>query len=75
MYFSRIDLIFLKLRWYREIKFALMFRANFFIYFFRMAYIKDLMKTNIYDVNDTIAIVGSCLKSMQPKGFERVCEL
>ncbi len=33
---------------------------------------KDVMKTNIYDVNDTIIIVGSCLKYMQPKGFEKL---
>ena len=30
---------------------------------------KELMKSNIYDVKETILIVGSCLKSMQPKGF------
>ena len=33
---------------------------------------KDLMKTNIYDVLDTIIIVGSCLKTMQPKGYEKL---
>ena len=33
---------------------------------------KELMKTNIYDVEDTIIIVGSCLKYMQPKGFEKL---
>lgn len=33
---------------------------------------KDVMKTNIYDVNDIIIIVGSCLKYMQPKGFEKL---
>ena len=33
---------------------------------------KELMKTNIYDVNDTIIIVGTCLKDMQPKGFEKL---
>lgn len=31
---------------------------------------KELMKTNIYDVDETIIIVGSCLKNMQPKGYE-----
>ena len=31
---------------------------------------QDLMKTNIYDVYDTIIIVGSCLKRMQPKGYK-----
>ena len=29
------------------------------------------MKTNIYDVSDTIIIVGSCLKYMQPEGFKK----
>ena len=33
---------------------------------------KELMKSNIYDVNKTIIIVGSCLKSMQPKGYEKL---
>lgn len=33
---------------------------------------KELMKTNIYDVKDTIVIVGSCLKEMQPEGFEKL---
>ena len=33
---------------------------------------KELMKSNIYDVNETIIIVGSCLKSMQPKGYEKL---
>ena len=33
---------------------------------------KDVMKTNIYDVDDTIIIVGSCLKDMQPKGFKKL---
>lgn len=28
---------------------------------------KELMKTNIYDVDETIIIVGSCLKYMQPE--------
>lgn len=27
---------------------------------------KEVMKTNIYDVENTIIIVGSCLKSVQP---------
>ncbi len=31
---------------------------------------KDLMKSNIYDCGDEIIIVGSCLKSMQPKAYE-----
>ena len=33
---------------------------------------KDLMKSNIYDCSDKIIIVGSCLKSMQPKVFEKI---
>ena len=36
---------------------------------------KELMKTNIYDVEDTIIIVGSCLKRMQPKGYEKLEEI
>lgn len=31
---------------------------------------KELMKSNIYDVDETIIIVGSCLKNMQPEGYE-----
>ena len=30
----------------------------------------DLMKNNIYDCSNKIVIVGSCLKSMQPKAFK-----
>ena len=33
---------------------------------------KELMKSNIYDVGETIIIVGSCLKNMQPKGYEEL---
>ncbi len=33
---------------------------------------KDLLKSNIYDVDKTIVIVGSCLKNMQPEGFEKI---
>lgn len=36
---------------------------------------KELLKSNIYDVAETIAIVGSCLKNMQPLGFEKIKEL
>lgn len=36
---------------------------------------KEVMKTNIYDVEDTIIIVGSCLKHMQPKGFDKLKEI
>ena len=31
---------------------------------------KDLMKSNKYDVEDTIIVCGSCLKSIQPEGFK-----
>ena len=33
---------------------------------------KELMKTNIYDVEETIIIVGSCLKSVQPKCYKEL---
>lgn len=36
---------------------------------------KDLMRSNIYDVDETIAVVGSCLRNMQPQGFEKIKEL
>ena len=36
---------------------------------------KELLKSNIYDVTETIAIVGSCLKNMQPLGFEKIKEI
>ena len=36
---------------------------------------KEVMKSNIYDVKDTIIIVGSCLKNMQPKGYEKLKEI
>ena len=36
---------------------------------------KELLKSNIYDVTETIAIVGSCLKNMQPVGFEKIKEI
>jgi len=36
---------------------------------------KSLMKTNIYDVDNTIIIVGSCLKNMQPEGFKKLEEI
>ena len=40
-----------------------------------MQMMKDLMKSNIYDSNKEIVIVGSCLKYMQPKAFERIEEM
>jgi len=33
---------------------------------------KELLKSNIYDVSKTIIVVGSCLKNMQPKGYEEL---
>ena len=31
---------------------------------------KELMKSNIYDVSETIIVVGSCLKNMQLEGYK-----
>ena len=36
---------------------------------------KDLMKTNCYDVSDTIIIVGSCLENMQPKCYKELTKI
>ena len=36
---------------------------------------KNLMSTNIYDVEEMVIIVGSCLKNMQPKGYEKLEKL
>ena len=36
---------------------------------------KNLMRSNIYDVEETIVIVGSCLKNMQPQGYEKSKEI
>lgn len=33
------------------------------------------MKTNIYDVEDTVIIVGSCLKYRQSEGFDKLKEI
>lgn len=33
---------------------------------------KDLMKTNCYDVGDNIIVVGSCLEKMQPLAFQEL---
>ena len=33
---------------------------------------KELMKTNCYDVEDTLIIVGSCLERMQPKAYKEL---
>lgn len=37
--------------------------------------IKDLLKTNIYDVDETIVVMGTCVPNMQPKGFDKIKEL
>lgn len=36
---------------------------------------KEVLKSNIYDVSDTIIIVGSCLKNMQPSGYEKLKDI
>ena len=36
---------------------------------------KDLMKSNIYETEKEIVIVGSCLKNMQPKAFDKLEKL
>lgn len=36
---------------------------------------KDLLKSNIYDVSETIIIVGSCLKNMQPEGYKKLTKI
>ena len=33
---------------------------------------KELMKSNIYDVSETIIVVGSCLKNMQLDGYQKL---
>ncbi len=33
---------------------------------------KELMKTNCYDVDSTMVIVGSCLKRMQPEAYKEL---
>ena len=30
------------------------------------------MTSNIYDIDETIIIVGTCLKNMQPKDYEKL---
>lgn len=37
--------------------------------------IKKLLKSNIYDVNETIVVMGTCLPNMQPKGYEKIKKL
>lgn len=36
---------------------------------------KELLKTNIYDVHETIVVMGTCLPNMQPKGYDKIKEL
>ena len=33
---------------------------------------KEVMTTNIYDIDETIIIVGTCLKSMQLNGYKKL---
>jgi hypothetical protein len=33
---------------------------------------KDLLKTNCFDIQETMIIVGSCLESMQPKAYKEL---
>ena len=33
---------------------------------------KELMKSNIYDVSDTIMVIGSCLPVVCPMGYEKL---
>ena len=33
---------------------------------------KDLLKTNVYDISEDIAIVGSCLPKIQPKAYDKL---
>lgn len=33
---------------------------------------KNLIKTNCYDISEDMIIIGSCLPSMQPKAFEEL---
>ena len=33
---------------------------------------KDLLKTNCFDTQETMIIVGSCLESMQPEAFKQL---
>ena len=36
---------------------------------------KDLLKTNCFDVEETMIIVGSCLYSMQPDAYKQLEEI
>lgn len=36
---------------------------------------KEVMTSNIYDIEETIIIVGTCLKYMQPEGYKKLEEI
>ena len=36
---------------------------------------KDLMRTNCYDISDNIIIVGSCLPKMQPNAYNKLKDI
>lgn len=36
---------------------------------------KDLLKTNCFDVEETMIIVGSCIQNMQPKAYEELLKI
>lgn len=36
---------------------------------------KDLMKTNCYDIEKDIIIVGSCLSRVQPEAYNKLCKI
>lgn len=36
---------------------------------------RDLMKSNVYDVSDTIVLVGSCLERMQPNAYKELTKI
>ncbi len=36
---------------------------------------KELMKTNCYDANETMVIVGSCLENVQPEAYRELEKL
>lgn len=36
--------------------------------------VKDLLKSNIYDVNETIVIIGSCLQYMDKEAYKKITE-
>jgi len=39
---------------------------------FGIKFMKDLLKTNCFDIQETMIIVGSCLKSMQPNSYSEL---